>query len=149
MVAHRATIAQSLAPVAGLLGMRHAAMTLLARLLCLRPIRDRAHETDILGDAAVEERQRGRDAETRERTAAADHEVEAIVEPKHARIGVDIARAITAAAGAAQVDGTVDVLGCEAGILDRKSRSFRRDHALGAIRLLAGDDAKPDDRVLS
>src|SRR5262249_14657280 len=108
-----------------------------------------AHEADIFGNAAIKKRQRGRDAETRERTAAADHEIETVVEAQHARIGIDIARTIAAAAGAAQIDGAVDVLGREAGVLDRKTRGFRRDHALRAIRLLAGDDAKPDDGVLS
>ena len=83
----------------------------LAGFLRLRPVGDRAHDADIVGDAAVEKRQRGRDAEPGERAAAADHEVEAIVEAEHARIGVDIAGAVAAAAGAAQVDGAVDILG--------------------------------------
>ena len=90
--------------------MRHAAMAGLARFLRLRPVGDRAHDADIFGDAAVEERQRGRDAEARQRAAATDHEIEAVVEAEHARIGIDVAGAIAAAAGAAQIDGAVDVL---------------------------------------
>src|SRR5258705_4066730 len=64
MMADRAQIAERLAPVAGLFGVRHAAMALLARLLRLRPIGYRAHETDVLCNATIKERQRGRDAET-------------------------------------------------------------------------------------
>src|SRR5256885_3200534 len=109
-------------------------MALLARFLRLRPIGHRAHETDVLCNATIKKRQRGRDAETRERAAAADHEVETIVEAEHARISVHVARAIAAATGAPQVDGTIDVLRGEARVLDRKPRGFRRNHAFGAIR---------------
>ena len=147
MVAHRAQVAQRLAPVAGLLGVRHAAMAGLARFLRLRPVGDGTHDADVFGDAAIEERHRGRDAEPRERAAAADHEVKAVVEAEHARVGVDITRAIAAAAGAAQIDGAVDVLRREAGVRDREPRGFRRHHALGAVGLLPGDDAEADDGV--
>ena len=149
MVADRAQIAERLAPVAGLLGVGHAAVAVLARLLRLRPVGDRAHDADVFGDAAIEERHRGRDAEPGERAAAADHEIEAVVEAEHARIGVDVAGAVAAAAGAAQVDGAVDVLRREAGVRDGETRGFRRDHALGTVRLLPRDDAETDDRVLS
>ena len=121
----------------------------LPRFLRLRPVGDRAHDADVVGDAAVEERQRRGDAEAGERAAAADHEVKAVVETEHARIGVDIAGAVAAAAGAAQVDRAVDVLHGEAGVGDREPRGFGRDHALGAVGLLAGDDAEADDRVLA
>src|SRR5438046_10649650 len=109
-MAHRALVAERLAPVAGLLGMGHAAMAMLFRFLRLRPVGHRAHETDVFGDAAIEERQRGGNPEARERAAAPDDEIETVVEAEHARIGVGIVRPVAAAAGAPQVAGAVDVL---------------------------------------
>ena len=149
MMADRAQVAERLAPVAGLLGVGHAAVAGLARFLRLRPVGHRAHDADVFGDAAVEERQRGRDAEPGERAAAADHEIEAVVETEQARIGVDVAGAVAAAAGAAQIDGAVDVLRREPGVHDGEARRFRRHHALGTVRLLARHDAEADDGVLS
>ena len=55
---HHAQIAERLAPVAGLFGVRHAAMALLARFLRLRPVGHCAHEADIVGDATIELPQR-------------------------------------------------------------------------------------------
>src|SRR3984957_7065142 len=100
LMASRTQIPERLAPVAGLLAMSHAAVPGLARFLRLRPVRHRTHDADIVGDTAVEKRQRGRYAEPGERAAAADHEVEAIVETEQARIGVHIGGAVAAAAGA-------------------------------------------------
>ena len=53
MMAHRAQVAERLAPVAGLLGMRHPAMALLARFLRLRPVRHGPHDADVVGNTAV------------------------------------------------------------------------------------------------
>src|SRR5207237_10328636 len=99
------------------------------------------------GDAAVEERQRCRDAKASERAAAANDEVETIVEAKEPRIGIDIARAVAAAAGAAQIDGAVDVLGREAGVGDRKAGGLRGHHAFRAVLLCSRHPAAADDRI--
>jgi len=89
-----------------------------------------------------------RNLEAGERTAAPDHEVEAIVETEQARIGIHIGGAIAAAAGAAQINCTVDVARGEARIRNRKTRGFRGNHALRPVGLLPCDDAETDDRIL-
>src|SRR3977135_3469218 len=100
MVAHRAQVAERLAPIAGLFGMGHAAVAMLTRLLRLRPIGHGPHDADVFGDAAVKERQGSRDSEPSKRAAAADNKIKAVVEPEHSRIRIDIACAVTAAASA-------------------------------------------------
>jgi hypothetical protein len=65
---------------------------------------------------------------------------------RHARERIGVVGA-AAAAGAAQVDGAVDVFRREVGIGNGEPRRLRGDYALGAPRLYAGDDAKRDRRV--
>ena len=54
-----------------------------------------------------------------------------------------------AAARAAQIDRAGNVMAGEARVLDRQSRSFCGDHALGFVGLVAGDDAESDDGVFA
>src|SRR6516162_7244977 len=78
-----------------------------------------------------------------------DHEVEAVVEAEQPRIGIHVACAIAAAAGAAQVYGAVDVLRCQTRVRDGAPGGFRGHHPLRMILLGTRDHTEPHDRVLS
>jgi len=149
VVAGGPEVAQRLAPVALLLGVRHAAVAVLLRLLGLGPVVDGRDAQDVLRQAAVEEPGGGGGGQAGEGAAAADGEVElGVGDAAEAGEGVAVAGAVATAAGPAQVDGAVDVAGLQAGVGDRQAGRLRGGHPLAhALRGMHLAEADHGDAV--
>jgi hypothetical protein len=119
------------------------------RDLSLRPVGDGAHEEHIVANAAVQERHAGGHAEARQGATASADEIEVVVDAEDTGEGVGITGPVAAASGSAQVDGAEHVARGEACILNGETGRLGRDHALGSVGLLSGDDTESDDGVLA
>jgi hypothetical protein len=145
VVTRRTQIAEDLAPVALLLGVRHAAVSLLLRLLRLRPVVNRADENDVVRKSPLQEGRGRGNADTRECTSATDDEVEVRGDSEHAGERVGVAAAVAATARPSEVDRAVDVRNLQARVGDGQPRGLRRHHPLAAIGLRANDDTQAGD----